>query len=362
MSPRRVHQITANLAYADAVTNDVLEIDRRLRAWGYDARVYAESAEPRLGPVSRPALEYERYLHETDDILLFHYSIFSSTLELYQRSQNKKLVVYHNVTPAHFFHGFDSHLESLCRLGRDALSSLADCDFALAASEFNRQELIQAGVPQELVGVRPVSFDLDNLARVAPSKGVAERVKGRPGLKLLYVGRLAPNKRCEDLLKLVYTYRHEIDPGMHLWLVGNRSMRTYAAYLDALTERFGLGDAVTFTDRVSRSELRAYYENCDLFVSASCHEGFGVPLVESMQFGLPVVARASAATPETLGDAGIMVTEWRLPEVAELVRRMGCDDALRSRLIEHQKERVARLAGDAGEATLRDALARLEAA
>jgi L-malate glycosyltransferase len=356
-----VRQMTANLAYADAVTNDVLEIDRRLRAWGCRSEIYAESAEPRLGPVSKPSTMYERYLARTEDVLLFHYSIYSATLDQYRRSKNKKLVVYNNVTPPEYFRGFDPQLESLCRLGRDALPALADCDFALAASEFNRQELIRAGVPEERAGVRPISLDLTNLTAAQPNKNVAAQVKAAASLNLLFVGRLAPNKRCEDLLKLLYLYRKEIDPGVHLWLVGNRSFTTYVSYLEALTGRLKLLDAVTFADRVSRSDLRAYYESCDVFVSASCHEGFGVPLVESMQFGLPVLARAAAATPETLGGAGVMVSRWQLPDVAEAVRRIACDEAFRARLIDCGRARAAELAATSGESTLRQALVRLRA-
>jgi glycosyltransferase involved in cell wall biosynthesis len=356
-----VRQVAANLAYADAVTNDVLEIDRRLRGWGCESEIYAASAEPRLGAVSRPASEYEPHLRQTDDILIFHYSIFSPTLDLYRRSRNRKLLIYHNITPPEFFHGFDPHLEALCRAGRAALPTLADCDFALADSEFNRGELVAAGVPAARTAVRPVAFDLANLAAAAPNPGVAARVRVNAGPNLLFVSRLAPNKRCEDLLTLLRLYREEVDPGVHLWLVGSRAFETYAAYLDRLADRLALRDAVTFTDRVSRPDLRAYYESCDLFVSASQHEGFGVPFVEAMQFGLPILARAAGATPETLGGAGILVSAWRLPEIAEIIRLVTRDRGLAERIVARQKTRLAELAGASGERVLRDALARLGA-
>jgi L-malate glycosyltransferase len=361
MSGCCVRQVAANLAYADAVTNDVLEIDRRVRAWGCESEIYAASAEPRLGAVSRPAADYEPYLRQADDILIFHYSIFSPTLDLYRRARNRKLVIYHNITPPEFFHGFDPHLEALCRAGRAALSTLADCDFALADSDFNRRELIAAGVPAERTAVRPVAFDLSNLAAAPANQGVIARVKAAAALNLLFVSRLAPNKRCEDLLALLYVYRKEIDPDVHLWLVGNRAFRVYVAYLERLVERLGLADAVAFTDRVSRPDLRAYYEGCDLFVSASQHEGFGVPFVECMQFGLPILARRGGATAETLGGAGVLINEWRLPEVAEMTRLAAADRGLRERLIARQKARLAELTGASSEQVLRDALGRMGA-
>jgi glycosyltransferase involved in cell wall biosynthesis len=206
-----------------------------------------------------------------------------------------------------------------------------------------------------------LALDLANLASVEPTPAVARRVKATAGVNLLFVGRLAPNKRCEDLLKLVYAYRRAIGPDIHLWLVGNRSFGAYVQFLDGLVKRLAVRDEVTFTDRVSRSDLRAFYESCDLFVSASRHEGFGVPYIECMQFGLPILALARAATPETLGSSGVLVEEWRLPQVAEAVGLIASDRPLREQLIRGQRARLAELAVDTNELVLRQTLARLGA-
>ncbi len=357
----RVYQMTANLVYGDAVTNDVFEIDHRLRAWGLESHIFADSAERRLGSISRPSEEYERVLASAEDLLIYHYSIYSPNLELYKRSRNARLVIYHNITPPEFFHGFDPHLESRCRLGRAALTELRDCNFALADSEFNRRDLIAAGVPAERTAVRPVAFDLANLASVQPSSAVSHRVKATGAVNLLFVGRLAPNKHCEDLLKLVHVYRAAVGPQVHLWLVGNRAFQAYVRFLDTLVDRLDLRGAVTFTDRVSRSDLAAYYQACDVFVSASRHEGFGVPYIESMQFDLPILALAEAATPETLGGAGVLVSRWSLPEVAETVALMAADCDLRTRLVERQRRRLAEIAAESNKNVLRETLARLGA-
>ena len=160
----RVHQMTATLAYGDAVSNDILEIDRRLKQWGLDARIYAENIEPRLAHVGRPDQAYERFLAEPDDLLIYHFSVFSANLKLYTQSRNRKLVIYHNITPPEFFRGFDSQLEALCRFGRLALPQLRDCDLALAVSEFNRQELIAAGIPEKRTAVLPIFLNLEKIA------------------------------------------------------------------------------------------------------------------------------------------------------------------------------------------------------
>jgi L-malate glycosyltransferase len=357
----RVHQMTANLVYGDAVTNDVLEINDRLKAWGFDARIYAASAEPRLGHISQPDTEYEPFLGERDDLLIYHYSIYNANLRLYQQSLGHKIVVYHNITPAAFFHGFDAQLEMLCRLGRLALSDLRDCDLALAVSEFNRRELVAAGIPAENTAVLPIFLNLERLNAAEDNAVLHRRIKQTGSANFLYVGRLAPNKRCEDLIKLLAVYRKTIDPEAHLWLVGSRSVSRYSQFLEALIDRLGLKEAVTFADRVGLGELRTYYGSCDAFLYASRHEGFGVPLLESMNFGLPVLAYNAAAIPETLGGAGILFNAWQYEEIAEMLLFLCADAGLRQRIIAGQRRRLAELAPEHAETRLRQALERVGA-
>lgn len=355
----RVHQMTANLVYGDAVTNDVLEIDRRLKAWGFDARIYAASIEPRLGDIGQPDEAYLPFLDERDDLLVYHYSIYNANLHLYKRTANRKLVIYHNITPAEYFRGFDAHLESLCWLGRLALPELQGCDLALADSEFNRRELIAAGIPAECTDVLPIFLDLEKLNTAEHHAALHRKIKHTSDVNFLYVGRLAPNKRCEDLIKLLYVYRKFIGPDAHLWLVGSRSVARYTQFLVALIDRLGLKGAVTLSDRVTLSELRTYYESCDAFLYASRHEGFGVPLLESMNFGLPILAYKAAAVPGTLDGSGIMFNAWEYEAIAEMLHQLVSNADLRRRIIEGQRRRLAEFTPEHVEAWLRQALVRV---
>jgi glycosyltransferase involved in cell wall biosynthesis len=335
----RVHQMTATLAYGDAVSNDILEIDRRLKQWGLDARIYAENIEPRLASISQPDSAYEPYLAEPDDLLIYHYSIYTANLKLYAQSLNRKIVVYHNITPPEYFQGFDSHLESLCRFGRLALPQLRDCDLAMAVSEFNRRELVAAGIPERRTAVLPVFLGLEKFARTERNPALYRQMRQGGRMNLLYVGRLAPNKGCDDLIKLFYAYCRHRNPAAHLWLVGTRAFTRYVRYLEALIARLGLADAVSFTDRVSLSDLRTCYEASDILLSGSRHEGFGVPLLEAMYFDLPIVAYAAAAVPETLAGAGVLFNRWAYAEVAELLDQVYRDADLRRQLIAGQRRR-----------------------
>ena len=354
-----VHQMTATLKYGDAVSNDVFEIDQRLKAWGLDARIYAEHVDPRVAALCHSDAAYARFLEETDDLLIYHYSIYTPNLELYKRTRNRRIVIYHNLTPPEFFRGIDSGLEVLCRTGRLMLGDLQGCELALADSDFNRRELVAAGLPEERTGVLPIFLGLDKFENSEQDPGLFRRVHRDGQVNLLYVGRLAPNKGCDDLIKLAYTYRKHVSPDAHLWLVGDRSLVVYAQYLEGLVARLSLHDAVTFTDRVSLNALRTYYEASDLLLYASRHEGFGVPLVESMHFGLPILAYNATAVPETLGDCGVLFDRLAFPEVAEMIHLLATVPDFRRSIIAGQRRRLADFAPARVEAQLRQVLERV---
>jgi glycosyltransferase involved in cell wall biosynthesis len=121
----------------------------------------------------------------------------------------------------------------------------------------------------------------------------------------------------------------------------------------------GLEKAVTFTGRVSLKDLRTYYEAADLFLCASRHEGFGVPLVESMIFGLPVLAYNATAVPETLGQAGVLFNRFDYAEVAEMAHMMVSDPTLRQQLIQCQRQRLTDLSPERVEGKLQQILERV---
>lgn len=351
--------MTATLAYGDAISNHILEIDRRLKQWGIESHIYAENVESRVSQMGELDRDYEPFLDETEDWLIYHYSIYNSNVKLYHQSRNHKILIYHNITPPQFFHGYRELLESACRFGRSVLPTLRDCDWALAVSEFNRRELVDVGFPGARTAVLPILVGLDNFAESRRDSGLFKKLRGSGDVNVLYVGRIAPNKACEDLIKIIHVYRHYVNPHVHLWLVGMRSMPRYNQFLDALIGCLGMDDAVTFTGRVSLDDLRTYYEASDVFLCASRHEGFGVPLLESMHFGLPVLAYKEAAIPETLGQSGVMFTRFDYPEIAEMLDILVRDKALRQQLIETQRRRLLDFSPAHVEAQLRQLFEKL---
>lgn len=227
-------------------------------------------------------------------------------------------------------------------------------ELAIANSSYTAQELSTLGY-SNLAVVPPVY--LDDKCEMPPDKATLERfADGKTNL--LFVSRIVPNKKQEDIIK-IFRYYRSINPDSRLLLVGSLGeTRDYYRWLLDLVDYLSLPD-VHFTDRVSPEELNAYYRLADVFVSMSEHEGFGVFLVESMYFGLPVVAYKSAAVPEILGDAGVLIKEKDFPIIAEVIHLLVSDPDLRQAILETQRERIKDFAREKVEAQFWESLAPL---
>ena len=177
----------------------------------------------------------------------------------------------------------------------------------------------------------------------APDNATLTRLRRRAeggGAHWLFVGRVAPHKSQHDIIAAFAAYRRLFDPRARLSIVGERRLLLYARALERLAAELGVADAVDFTDNVRFPQLLAHYRAADVFVSLSEHEGFCVPLVEAMHFGVPTVAFASTAVPETVGDATLLLPDKDPLTVAVAAHRVLSDDVLRKASIEAGHRRV----------------------
>jgi glycosyltransferase involved in cell wall biosynthesis len=161
---------------------------------------------------------------------------------------------------------------------------------------------------------------------------LAERRTRDGGADLLYVGKISPHKAPHDLVKMLEVLRRIYDPAARLHLVGSPLGETYEPALRAFVAELGLDDAVFLPGSVSGAELEAYYRVADVFVSASDHEGFCVPLAEAMGHGVPIVAFGVTAVPETVAGAGLVLPDKAAVPFAAAVGRVLADERLRSAL------------------------------
>lgn len=338
-APRRVHQLLAALSYGDAIGNEAIAIQKHLRAAGFESDIFAESVHPRMAHLARPLWEYGE-VSSPETVCLFHFSIGSAAGRRIFHAPDRLVAIYHNITPARFFLGFHPHLAGLCYHGRRELSAFAPrTELALGDSEFNRRELEAAGYPR--TGVLPIVLDLDEYE--APASPVTRALYDDGRTNIIFVGRMIPNKKIDDLIRTFAAYQKGFNRESRLILAGDHNgHERYYARLRELVRALRV-EEVVFTGHVEHDELMACYAVSDLFLCLSEHEGFGVPLLEAMVFGLPVIAYDAGAVAETLRGGGILLDEKEPFEVAALIDRVLGDESLRAGVMRTQARALASL-------------------
>jgi glycosyltransferase involved in cell wall biosynthesis len=350
----RIVQLCARIEFGDAVSNHVLEIDRTVRSWGFQTAVFANTLDEFGLQHARPDTEYDPPSADADDVLIYHYSLYCPNYRQYLETGCRRILVYHNITPPEFFAAYDKGVAEFCRLGRDLLPRLSVCELALGDSEFNRLELVENGFAADRTGVLPIFIDYEGLKSKRVESGPMAPYRG--SFKVLFVGRAVPNKCLEDLLRAFYYYNRCVNSDSHLFLVGPSWVDRYDAQLRWLLDSFGLWANVHFTGRVSDPDLASCYRDADLFLSMSEHEGFAVPLVESMAFDLPVAAYSSTAIPYTLEGAGLTFDSKEFPMIGELLEAVRTDGRLRESVLAAQRNRLEHFSGGSVRGDLKEAL------
>src|SRR3954468_4433589 len=249
-------------------------------------------------------------------------------------------LVYHNITPPEYFVGVHRTLARQCFRGRRELQAYADrCDLALGDSEFNREDLERLGFPR--TDVLPVVPDFSHLDQTP--HWLAARDFDDEWTNVVFVGRVIANKKIEDLIRFFHAYHTFFNPRSRLLIVGAQSgFERYGASLNQLVAALG-AKHVHFTGHVSDEELVAFYEIADLFLCASEHEGFCVPLVEAFYKQVPVLAYAATAVPSTMDGAGVLFENRDPLHVAMLIDEIVSNAALQDRIVDGQLAAVERL-------------------
>jgi len=329
-------------ASRDAIGTDVLGMAECLTALGIETRIFCEgtdAVEARTYPVS----ELLRFAGGPDDLIIYHYSIgWPQAIDVLKRARGFRVVRYHNITPPEFFAGVSELHRETCARGRLEIPVVATlgCELYLAASAFNRAELIAAGTPAERTDVLSPFHRIEHLLDREADLGMLEEL-GDGTRNFLMVGRIAPNKGHLDLVDAFAAYLDRFDDSARLLLVGKTDvhLRAYEMAIHERAAQHGLGNRLRWILTASEAQLKATYLASHVLMVLSEHEGFCVPLVEAMAFGLPVVARGSAAIPETLDGAGLVWDDKDPLIYAAAADRIVRDAALRTRLEDLGRER-----------------------
>ena len=336
-----VHQFLPVFAAGDAIGNHVLRIRDTLRAAGYESEIFADDIHPPVRRHARHFLDFKAPAGGKAVHLLYHLST-GSRMAAWLADQPVPLGVdYHNITPAEYFDRWQPQAAQIARSARAEMRKLASSTvYGLADSTYNASELADEGYPD--TAVVPILVDWAEYD-AAPDTATLTRLRRRAeggGAHWLFVGRVAANKCQHDIVAAFAVYRQLFDPKARLSIVGGRTLLLYSRALERLADELGVAGAVDFTNDLTFPQLLAQYRAADVFVSLSEHEGFCVPLVEAMHFGVPTVAFASTAVPETAGDATLLLPDKDPLMVAVAVHRVLSDDVVRKALIEAGHRRV----------------------
>jgi glycosyltransferase involved in cell wall biosynthesis len=337
-----VHQFIPTLNPRDASGTHTLLLRDILRQAGWRSDIFAEAIHDDLAHEARKHWMYPEHAAE-GDVLIYQFSTSSAVAAFLAERAEPLILDFHNFTGPEYFTGWEPHTEDRASKAADDLALLAPkAALGMADSRFNEAALRQAGCARTTVV--PVLVDYHRVAAAPDARVAAElaALKSDGGIDILFVGRVVPSKAQHELIKALYAYRRLYDPAARLHLAGGTSSYEYSKALRDFANDLGLSDAVRFTGEVSDASLAAHFGAADVYLSLSQHEGFGVPLVEAMTAGLPVLARSVGAVAETVGDGALLLRSGDPSFVAAAVHRVCTDTELRQHLIRAGRSRVSK--------------------
>ena len=337
-NPLCIDQFVTYYAFGDGVGNCVGLVAKILREWGFPSHIFAESGDKRL--------EGEWYRYEAHhaissprNVVLYHPSDGTSELIPYLKAiPDRKYLYYHNITPAEFFAPWDARTANICATARTVISEMRPMIAgSVSDSAFNSQDLVGLGYAPSTVLHLPF-FRQQFLETPADEEVLA---KFNDGLtNIIFVGRFAPNKCQHDVINAFAEYQRKHNPNSRLILCGSQvGSATYTEHLRSLSESCGAKNIV-FTDHISFNQLIAYYRVSHAFLCLTEHEGFCIPLLEAMQFNVPILAFDGSAVSETLDGCASLVQTKDLGVIADQLHRLLTDAALRENIIGRQQCRL----------------------
>ena len=334
-----VHQFLPNLGFRDAVGNHTLASRRALAEAGIRGEIWAEDIHGEHRAEARRLFDYprQRKARKGTNLILYQASTGSSGMAgfLAERPE-RRLIYYHNITPARFYEPYEAHAAVILERGRLELSQLcAGLTHGMANSEYSARELREMGVAN--VDVIPPYAPL---LEAEPDQSHSDWLRStKNGIDLLFVGRVSPNKGHLHLLRAFAALRANASEQPRLFVVGAWGPPAYMSAINGLRQKLGV-DGMVFCGSITDERVAAHYREADIFLCLSEHEGFCVPVIEAMRAGTVVVAYEGGAVAETLGGSGVLLHSLDPLLVAEVVDRVAGDEDLRKQIVDRQRERV----------------------
>ena len=317
--PLTIHMMTASLSPGDAICNYILSLLSILRESKHNVILYTDYPNAQF-----PAQHYHTsaYRSSGNDVLWFHYSIYSDNIRCLRETNDYVVLDSHNVSPANLFHGYDAYLEYLCAEGERLLDEFPDkVQLAIAHSDYVREDLRRRGY-------RPV-YKVPLVVDTKRFTG-GESDLWSPLLRhmsyLLFIGRIVPQKDVAAMLH-VFAALKQRRPNLKLFLLGSQPLRRYLSEMHALATELRVSDDVIFVGPVVDPEvLTSFYRHARFYLALSQWESFCVPIIESLYFGTPVAGRNVPPIPEIMNGGGFVVGD-EPQDIAVQIDEVWNDDA-----------------------------------
>lgn len=339
----KIVQLLPTLLYGDGVGNDTLAIDNVIRELGYTTKIYAENIDGRIkGNLAKKVSQMPKL--SKNDIIIYHLAIGTELNNKLRDIPGRKIIKYHNITPAQFFEKYNRVSYNLCMNGLQQMQLMKDIpEYCWADSAYNKADLERAGYTCP-IDVIPIAIPFEDYDK-EPDWNIIKKYED-DWVNIVFVGRIVPNKKQEDIIKTFYYYKKYINHKSRLILVGSyNGMERYYERLCKYVDELKLEDVI-FTGHIKFNQILAYYHSANVFLCMSEHEGFCIPLLEAMHFRVPIIAYAQTGVKETLGDAGVPLDTKDCRVAAEMIDMLMTRDDLREQVIRKQDMRVREFSYD----------------
>lgn len=330
-----IHQFSPSFTNGDGVSNGMIFTRKLLRDMGFLSEIYCEFFPEELSDQIRPLAELSTV---ENDILMVHHSLGYVNCQWIEQQKARKVIVYHNITPAEFLP--DNGLRELSQLGKEQLTAWAN-DFvaAIGDSDFNCDELRRAHY--EHVESIPLLVDIEQMSSTAPE--IIPSIAWHECVNLVFVGRFCENKNQLRLVQFVKYLQGHFALPVRLFLAGGVTSEPYKAEVEQFVNEHGLKKEVILLGKISNANLVSLFRNADAYLSFSLHEGFGMPLIEAMLYDLPVLAFDTTGISSTLGNSGVLINpNSDFASIAQQLKSVLLNAPNRRAIIRKQRENLRR--------------------
>ncbi|PIT92441.1 MAG: hypothetical protein COU08_02500 [Candidatus Harrisonbacteria bacterium CG10_big_fil_rev_8_21_14_0_10_42_17] len=170
-----------------------------------------------------------------------------------------------------------------------------------------------------------------------------QRLEEKYGIRFPYilsVGRLDPHKNVHRMVEAFANLKKTQNTQHQLVIVGGRHEPEYSKKVDAMIKKDNLENEIYIAPFIEEEDLPLLYQHADFFVFVSLSEGFGLPLLEAMQNGTPIITSSVSAMPEVTDGAAMTVNPWSVEEIQDAIKTLLTDNRKREELREKGFERL----------------------